>query len=253
MDLACAQVIEISGFLLYTTLVMERFTELSVVLKSFPYQERDRIVVVLTENRGKVTALAKGAISSKRFAGSLDFLACSKIQFIQKPFAEMARIEEAQIYYEFKNLSSNFSTFTAASFVAEFCTHLIEPETPSREIFIYLTQFLVFLDHGALLLFALNAFLCKAFRALGYSPQTKLSKEQDKNLLLYFHKLSTTTFKELQWVEKDPHDKLFQILSNFLHLHIPGVPTGGFKTWKLLNEVLAGSGFHAQNQFNSMS
>jgi DNA repair protein RecO (recombination protein O) len=149
---------------------VERFDDLAIVLKTMPYQERDRIAVCLTENHGRVTGLAKGAVHSRRYGGSLDFLACSRVKAVQKPHAEMARIEEAVVHHEFANLHRDFERLTAASFAAEFCTRLLEPRTPSREMFIVLSNALFQLDAGMAPLPAVNAFLCKSYQALGYRP-----------------------------------------------------------------------------------
>jgi DNA repair protein RecO len=149
---------------------MERFSELSIILKNFPYQERDRIAVCFTENRGRVTGLAKGGVSSKRYGGALDFLACSRVQFTQKPHAELARIDEAVSHHEFKRLQGDFERLTAASFAAEFCLRLVEPGTPARDIFLILSNALFQLDAGMPLRLAVNAFLCKTFKAMGYPP-----------------------------------------------------------------------------------
>lgn len=157
------------GFVLAFS-TMERFGELAIVLKNYPYQERDRIAVCLTENHGRITGLAKGGVHSRRFGGALDFLACSKMQFVQKPNAEMARIDDATTHHEFTNLHKDFERLTAASFVAEFCLKLIEPHAPARELFIILSNTLYQLDAGMSLQLAVNAFLCKSFKAMGYPP-----------------------------------------------------------------------------------
>lgn len=149
---------------------MERFAELAIILKTYPFQDRDKIAVCLTENKGRITGLAKGGVHSRRFGGSLDFLTCSRMHFVQKPNAEMARIDEASTHHEFLNLHKDFDRLTAASFAAEFCLKLLESHSPSREMFLILSNVLFQLDAGMPVKLAVNAFLCKAFKALGYPP-----------------------------------------------------------------------------------
>ena len=150
---------------------MERFTDLAIVLKNYPFQERDRIAVCLTENRGRITGLAKGGVYSRRFGGSLDFLSCSRMQIVQKPHADMARIDEAVVHHEFGNLHKDFERLTAASFAAEFCLKLLAPHAPSREMFIILSNTLFQLDDTVMPIpLVINAFLCKSFKAMGYPP-----------------------------------------------------------------------------------
>ncbi|MBI2604783.1 MAG: DNA repair protein RecO [Deltaproteobacteria bacterium] len=261
---------------------MERVSDLAIVLKTFPYQERDRIVVFLTENHGKYTGMAKGAVHSRRYGGSLDLLACSKIHFVRKPHAEMVRIEEATSHHEFASLYRDFDRLTAASFAAEFCLRLLEAHMPSREMFVCVSNFLFQLDAGMPVSRAVNAFLCKAFKALGYPPsllrcvrcgkpahevvtsgrvvwdsqaggmtcgachgEGRAGLELESELLLYFHKLTMTAFKDLN-AELPPADglawadaKLYRVLSDFLHHHIPGLPAGGLKSMRLLKTEVA--------------
>lgn len=257
---------------------MERFTELAIVLKSFPFQDRDRVAVFLTENHGKITGLAKGGIHSRRFGGSLDFLACARVHYVQKPHSEMARLEEATTHHEFTSLHKDFDRLTAASFAAEYCLRLIEPYAPAREMFVTLSNMLFQLDAGMPVLPAVNAFLCKAFKAMGYPPSLlrcvqcgkgahevasegdlfwtseaggivcfacaggRFRSPIDSGTLLRFHELTVTPFKQLAAADaaaaREPEAELYRVLSDFLHHHIPGVPAGGFKSWTLLNESL---------------
>lgn len=268
---------------------MERVSDLAIILKTFPYQERDRIVVFLAEKHGKHTGMAKGAVHSRRYGGSLDFLACSKIHFAKKPHAEMVRIEEAVSHHEFGALHRDFDRLTAASFAAEFCLRLLEAHTPSREMFVCVSNFLFQLDAGMPVARAVNAFLCKAFKALGYPPSLlrcarcgkpaheavtigasywesqaggmvcaacfgeprdgsadgRAGLELESELLLYFHKLTMTAFKDLN-SELPPADglawadaKLYRVLSDFLYHHIPGLPAGGLKSMRLLKTEVA--------------
>lgn len=263
---------------------MERFTELSIILKSYPFQDRDKIAICLTENKGRITGLAKGGVHSRRYGGSLDFLACSRVHFVQKPNAEMARIDEAGSHHEFVNLHKDFERLTAASFVAEFCLKLLEPHTPSREMFLILSNVLYQLDAGLPVKIAINAFLCKAFKALGYPPSLlrcvqcsrgahqildqygmdrpglfhwyseaggmichecsrgRFKIDLEGETLLFFHKLTMTSFKELATDATSDlrQAQLYRLLSDFLHHHIPGMPAGGLKSWRLLNEAVVG-------------
>jgi DNA repair protein RecO (recombination protein O) len=142
---------------------MTSFVDLCVVLKSFPFQERDKIVVTFTENHGKVTGLAKGAIHSKRFGGSLDLLSCSNIHFVQKnPTAEFLFISEAVTHHEFQGFGKDFEKLSYASFAIEICYHLSETLTPQRELFVALCNFLFHLNQNMSPLLALNAFISKS-------------------------------------------------------------------------------------------
>ena len=80
---------------------MSQFQEdLAIVLRSQPFQERDKIVTMLTENQGRITGVAKGAIHSRRFGGSLDLFACSHIRW-KETQGELVRVDDMrQAYWE---------------------------------------------------------------------------------------------------------------------------------------------------------
>lgn len=269
---------------------MEQFNDLAIVLKTYPYQERDRIVVCLTENHGRITAVAKGGTSSRRFGGALDFLACSKVSVIQKPNAELGRIDGAVIHHEFSNLALDFERLTAASFVAEFCLRLLESHSPTREMFVLLSNAVYQINSGMPLFLAINTFLCKSFKFMGFAPsllrcvqcsrgaheilesysgqkhghsqlfywyseaggmiccecaQGRFKLLLAPETLLFFQKLTVTPFKELssETIDIKSHELLYRLLSDFLHHHIPGLPQGGLKSWKHLNDVLFSCAF----------
>ena len=143
---------------------MERFTDLSIVLHAFRYAERDLVVHMLTENHGKVTAMAKNAVHSRRFGGSLQNLAASTVTWVQKPHSEMARIDEAVIRNEFKNLPLDYERMSMAALLVEFCAKVLENGVPQRDIFLSLSNALFHLDAGAPILSVANAFFAKALR-----------------------------------------------------------------------------------------
>ncbi len=242
---------------------MQTHLETSIILKTFPFQERDRIVVFLTENQGKLTGIAKGGIGSKRFAGSLDFLACSKISYVTKSTSEMVRIEEAHSHYEFKSLPTDYEMLSAASLAAELCLKILEPNSASRELFVVFSQFLFQLDQGMTTKQALNAFLVKMYKILGYPPSflrciscakpshevlrafwSKASagmicndchsssdvEELSQDLLLYFSELTLKGFKEIRNLQNEFDNQMFQYLIQFLKVQIPGLPAEGLKS-----------------------
>lgn len=149
---------------------MEKFTDLAIILKSFRYAERDLVAVFFSENHGKMTGMAKGAVHSRRYGGALGFLAVSQVSFVRKPHADMARIDGAAIHHEFKNIPADMTRLAVAGFMAETCLKLLEPDNALREMFVVLSNSLHKLDGGTAPLTVLNAFLVKTLRALGYAP-----------------------------------------------------------------------------------
>lgn len=221
---------------------MEHKTELAIVLKTFPYQERDKVCVLLTEHSGKITALAKGAIHSRRFGGALDTLTCSKVRFVQKPNAEMARIEEAVVHHEFRALRLDYDLLAVASFGGEFCLRLIEPHAPARDLFVVLSNFLFYLDAKMNPVLCIDAFLAKALYVMGYAPDfsgnSGARKHPTAEALVLFSDCISKTFKELQEMPApaaEVSQNLFSVLIDFVHHQVPGLPSGGFKSLGMLD------------------
>ncbi len=150
---------------------MKSSRELAIVVKSYPFKEKDKVVVLLTENFGKITGIAKGAVNSKRFGGALDHFACSRISFIEKPTSDMVRIDEAVSHHEFSNIHKNIEALASASLGAEFILKLIEPQQPLRDLFVVYSHFLYQLDLGLKTEIALSAFWVKFMKILGYMPE----------------------------------------------------------------------------------
>lgn len=150
---------------------MEHFSTLAIVLKTFRYAERDLIVNLLTEDHGRISALAKGAVHSKRYGGSLGFLTVSQVRCAHKETAELHRLEEAVVRHEFRNIPKDMEAMAVASCMVEVCLKLLEERSPVREVFVALSNALFYLDAGKQKLLVLEAFLMKVLMVLGYAPR----------------------------------------------------------------------------------
>lgn len=221
---------------------MERLTDLALILKTIPYGERDLVVVFFSEHHGKLTAMAKGGIHSRRFGGALQSLVASRISWVKKESSEMGRIEEAVIHKEFPLIARDFERLTVASFMTELCSRVLESAAPSRDLFVILSHSLFHLDEGLPLHLILNAFLVKALQALGYSPQWEESSlEIDGQFLTRIvEALLVVPFRNLEQAEFADSKELLNRLLYFLFHHVPLLDTGGeMKSFKLLSEVLS--------------
>ncbi|MFK7894259.1 MAG: DNA repair protein RecO [Myxococcota bacterium] len=97
----------------------------ALLLRSVDYGESDRIVHVLTEDTGRLTAIAKGARRSKRrFPGTLDVFNQLAIVGRQKPRASMAFLEKAQLIDPFLGIREDARRYALASFLTEMLDRL---------------------------------------------------------------------------------------------------------------------------------
>jgi DNA repair protein RecO (recombination protein O) len=93
----------------------------AVVLRKVDYGERDRILTLLVEGRGKRSVFAKGARGSKRFSGALENYRISQCTLIDRGLDKMATLTEARVVKAFKGIDTSFDKIS----IAAFCTELV--------------------------------------------------------------------------------------------------------------------------------
>lgn len=97
----------------------------AILLRSVDYGESDRIVHFLTADRGRLTAIAKGARRSKRrFPGTLDVFNRLQIEGYLKPRASMAFLEQARLIDPFLAIRCDAKRYALASFLTELLDRL---------------------------------------------------------------------------------------------------------------------------------
>lgn len=149
---------------------MAQFQEdLAIVLRSQPFQERDRLVTFLTEHHGRLTGVAKGAIHSRRFGGTLDLFACSHFRW-KETQGELVRIEEANGRRDFVELRSRLENLSAAGHFVDLCLRLTEDRHPAREVFLLLAHYLKLLETVPATFEIVRSFEIKLLERLGWAP-----------------------------------------------------------------------------------
>lgn len=143
--------------------------DLVIVLRSQPFQERDRLVTLLTEHHGKIGGIAKGAIHSKRFGGTLDLFACSQIRF-KEGNSDLVRIDEANLRRDFLKLREKLENISAAGYFADLCLRLTEDRHPVREVFLLLAHYLYLLEEHTATYEIVRSFEIKLLERLGWAP-----------------------------------------------------------------------------------
>lgn len=149
---------------------MAQFQEdLAIILRSQPLQERDRLVTMLTETHGKLSGVAKGAIHSRRFGGTLDLFACSSVRW-KETQGELVRIEEANVRRDFLQLRGRLENISAAGHFVDLCLRLTEERHPAREVFLLLAHYLKLLEEHAATFEIVRSFEIKLLERLGWAP-----------------------------------------------------------------------------------
>src|SRR5438128_2258578 len=69
----------------------------ALILRTYRYGEADRIVVFLTQDRGKKRGVAKNATKSRRrFGGALEPLTRGKVAYVEREHRDLVRIDRIE-------------------------------------------------------------------------------------------------------------------------------------------------------------
>jgi DNA repair protein RecO (recombination protein O) len=114
----------------------EIFTN-AFVLRTRNYGESDRIVVLLSEQLGKVSAIAKGARRSvRRFAGgALEPFQELAVRLDRKPAFSLAFLHESRVLHTNRALASNLDAFAWASYLTELTEVMTADRDPCPDLF----------------------------------------------------------------------------------------------------------------------
>lgn len=104
-----------------------------LVLREVKYKEADRIITVLTKERGKITAKARGALRKTSSLGaSTQQLMYSDFVFFEHK--DMLTVQEATVEEAFEGLRSDFTSFALGCYFAEVAEALTRDEIAEPQI-----------------------------------------------------------------------------------------------------------------------
>lgn len=143
----------------------------AIVLRTRPFGESDKIVSFLTENCGKVTGIAKGAMCSRRrFVNSLEPFALVNLRFQDRPHSSLAFILTAELLVGYRQLSTSLERMSHAAYLVEITDGLIVDREENLAVYRHLRDSLRYLEeHGTSLRF-LTSFELRLLRLVGYQP-----------------------------------------------------------------------------------
>jgi DNA repair protein RecO (recombination protein O) len=108
----------------------------AIILHTFPARERDKLVVFLTPDHGKVKGFAYGARSMRtRFGASLEPLAKVRIGYIERESDEVVRIESVDLIRSLFPAQQNLAASVAASYLAETVDTFAQSGDPAELIY----------------------------------------------------------------------------------------------------------------------
>lgn len=158
------------------------FEDTAIVLRVVPYEERHRVVTAITEKHGRISALARNSIQSRRFGGCLEPFTASTWRIAERVGGDLFRVEDTTIRKSFEGLRKNFEILALASVFNELMLRLAPERQAAPDLFKLHSNALAALEEIAaassvdageprILLGLLNAYLSKILQWNGTQPQ----------------------------------------------------------------------------------
>jgi len=108
----------------------------SIILKTYPLGEADRIVAFFSRDFGKVRGVANGARKMKnRFGASLEPLAHSRLQFFEKENRDLVRIQAADLLDSPMKLFQDYDRAVCAGHLIELVDRFLPEREPQDAVF----------------------------------------------------------------------------------------------------------------------
>jgi len=143
----------------------------SIILKTYPLGEADRIIVFFSRDHGKLRGVANGARKMKnRFGASLEPLAHSRIQFFEKENRELVRIQSADLLDSPMKLFEDYDRAVCAAHLVELLDRFLPEHEPQDAVFRLIRMTVRALEQGCSIEFASCYFEVWMLRLAGVFP-----------------------------------------------------------------------------------
>jgi DNA repair protein RecO (recombination protein O) len=143
----------------------------SIILKTYPLGEADRIVAFFSRDHGKLRGVANGARRMKnRFGASLEPLAHSRIEFFERENRDLVRIQSADLLDSPMKLFQDYDRAVCAGRVVELVDRFVPEHEPQDAIFRLVRMTVRALEQGCSIEFAKCYFEVWMLRLSGVFP-----------------------------------------------------------------------------------
>jgi DNA repair protein RecO (recombination protein O) len=140
-----------------------------IVLRSYPFGESHRVVVLLSPNNGKLRTVAKGVRKTKsRFGGRLETF--SHVDLVLYEGRDLDTITQVSLIDAFANVRNDLDKVVAAGTMVEVADAVAQEEETSIRLFLLLQRGLRSLDTSDRHPDLVTAFLLKAADVIGVAP-----------------------------------------------------------------------------------
>ncbi|WP_164102390.1 DNA repair protein RecO [Candidatus Laterigemmans baculatus] len=143
----------------------------ALVLRTIEFSETSLVVVLLTRQFGKSSALAKGARRAKGpFEGALDLLSICRVVIIPKSGDTLDLLTEAKLQRRFRAGERNLGRLYAGYYVAELLREMTDRGDPHPDLYDLALETLEELDGETDVRACLLRFELQTLRLLGHAP-----------------------------------------------------------------------------------
>jgi DNA repair protein RecO (recombination protein O) len=144
----------------------------ALVLRAIAYGEADAVVHLLVRGRGRISAFARGARSSrKRFGGALEPFQRVEALVAEREGQELWALREARVVEAHPKLRDDLHRIAHAGYAAELIHELTRAGQPADALFALLEEFLTRLEAGAASSARLRALELLALESAGFAPE----------------------------------------------------------------------------------
>lgn len=148
-------------------------TSAALLMRAVDYRDTDRILTLFTQDLGKLSAIARGARSSRRrFAGALEPYAIIRVELTPPGRGELWTLGSASIQQGFAGILRDLGRMEVAAAALLLLREAQAARLPDSELFLATVQYLTLVDvAGDPTRSALLAFALRALSRLGLAPR----------------------------------------------------------------------------------
>ncbi|MEN9723417.1 MAG: hypothetical protein RJB38_1403 [Pseudomonadota bacterium] len=170
---------------------MAEVRDRAIILRSVAFEDRHRIVTAITEAHGRVSALARNSVQSRRFGGALElFTAADWIWNQRFESSELLQLQEAQALRSHEGIRLDFQKMAMASLFSELMVRVSPEREACLDLFKLHANALAALEEGVFSptppIALLNGYLAKLLQWSGNQPRFQHCLDCGKTLQSYW-------------------------------------------------------------------
>ena len=115
---------------------MRLITDRAIVLRVVPFEDRHRVVTALSENHGRISALARNSVQSRRFGGALEVFTAAEWKVSERSEqAELWSLQEARAIRAYEGLRSDLGRMAMAGVLSELMIRVAPEKEACPDLF----------------------------------------------------------------------------------------------------------------------